>query len=255
MSLTTPSDVLTLLARDPGRPRLTWYGDGPERIELSGAVLANWVAKTTNLLVEELDAASGEAVVLDLPAHWRTLVWALATWGTGATAHLSPAGPPQPATAAHARALVTTRPAAWLDGRAVPAGTDVVAVALPGLARSFGEPLPPGVLDAAADTMTYGDVVGHVTPTEPGADALVADGAHRVTHADLVPWAVSGTSAPAGARVLLRADAGVVPTLRAALGAWAQDGSVVLLGPEACDRHASEDALAQLVASERITAA
>ena len=62
MSPTTPSDVLTLLQREPGRPRLTWYGDGPERIELSGAVLANWVAKTTNLLVEELDAAAGETV-------------------------------------------------------------------------------------------------------------------------------------------------------------------------------------------------
>lgn len=255
MSPTTTSDVLNLLQREPGRPRLTWYGDGPERIELSGAVLANWVAKTTNLLVEELDAAAGETVVLDLPAHWRTLVWALATWGTGATVRLSPAADPQPGAAAGARALVTTRPAAWVDAAAVPPGTDVVAVALPGLARSFGDPLPAGALDAAADTMTYGDVVGYVPPTDPDADALVHDDAPGVTHADLVTWAVSGTSAPAGARALLRADAGVTSTLRAALGVWAQDGSVVLLGTEASGRHSSEDALARLVASERITAA
>ncbi|PFG37592.1 uncharacterized protein (TIGR03089 family) [Flavimobilis soli] len=253
MTPTTPADVLALLQRDPGRPRLTWYGDGPERIELSGAVLANWVAKTTNLLVEELDAAAGETVVLDLPAHWRTLVWALATWGTGATARLSPAGAPLPGTTAHARAIVTTRPSAWLDPGAVPAGTDVVAVALPGLARSFGEPLPPGVLDAAADTMTYGDVVGYVPPADPGADALVVDGEPAVTHADLVAWAVEGSAAPAGARALLRADAGTVATLRTALGVWAQDGSVVLLGREASERHSDEASLARLVASERIT--
>ena len=148
-----------------------------------------------------------------------------------------------------------TRPAAWVDAAAVPPGTDVVAVALPGLARSFGDPLPAGTLDAAADTMTYGDVVGYVPPTDPDADALVHDDAPGVTHADLVTWAVSGTSAPSGARALLRADAGVAPTLRAALGVWAQDGSVVLLGTEASGRHSSEDALARLVASERITAA
>ena len=69
MSPTTTSDVLNLLQREPGRPRLTWYGDGPERIELSGAVLANWVAKTTNLLVEELDAAAGETADDAMEVH------------------------------------------------------------------------------------------------------------------------------------------------------------------------------------------
>ena len=52
------SDVPALLQQllaDPGRPRLTWYGPDAERVELSGKVLLNWVAKTANLLTDELD--------------------------------------------------------------------------------------------------------------------------------------------------------------------------------------------------------
>lgn len=251
MTPTTPADVLALLTRDPGRPRLTWYGDGPERIELSGAVLANWVAKTTNLLVEELDAGPGETILLDLPAHWRSLVWALAAWRTGATLELRT--PEAPTRATGARAVVTARPGAWIDAGHVPASSDVVAVALPGLARSFGAPLPAGVLDAAADTMTYGDVVGYVPPLDPDEPALVDEHGLEVTHATLVAWAVAGAHAPAGARALLSASDGPVTALRSTLGTWADDGSVVLLGPEATTRHAAPDALARLVASERIT--
>ena len=35
--------------------------------ELSGRVLENWVAKTANLLVEELDAAPGSTIALRAP--------------------------------------------------------------------------------------------------------------------------------------------------------------------------------------------
>ncbi|MEK8228049.1 hypothetical protein NKG05_21105 [Oerskovia sp. M15] len=44
-------------------------------MELSGAVLHNWINKTVNLLVEEFDAAPGTRVLLDLPSHWRAIVW------------------------------------------------------------------------------------------------------------------------------------------------------------------------------------
>ncbi|MGN6441414.1 MAG: TIGR03089 family protein, partial [Arthrobacter sp.] len=59
-------------------PRLTWYGPDGERVELSGRVLDNWVAKTSNLLQDELDAEPGMSLRLDMPAHWKSLVWALA---------------------------------------------------------------------------------------------------------------------------------------------------------------------------------
>ena len=63
--------LLARLTADPGRPRLTWYGDDGERVELSGHVLDNWVTKTANLLVEEYQAGPLTRVLLDLPVHWR----------------------------------------------------------------------------------------------------------------------------------------------------------------------------------------
>ncbi|MEO8749738.1 MAG: TIGR03089 family protein, partial [Allobranchiibius sp.] len=84
----TPADVLAgLLKSDPTSPRITCYDDATgERIELSGKVLANWVAKAANLLQDELDAAPGTVVSLRLPPdHWRTYYWAFAAWCVGAT--------------------------------------------------------------------------------------------------------------------------------------------------------------------------
>ena len=68
---TVPALLRALVASDPGRPRITWYDDaaGPtrgERIELSARVLANWVAKAANLLVDELDVEAGDRVLVDL---------------------------------------------------------------------------------------------------------------------------------------------------------------------------------------------
>ncbi|MBF0686338.1 MAG: TIGR03089 family protein [Cellulomonas sp.] len=213
-----PADVealLALLQRDPGRPRITWYGSGGERVELSGAVLANWVSKTTNLLVEEFDAAPGTRVLVDLPAHWRSLVWALGAWRTGA--EVVPADADGRAVDGGATDLaVTWRPDAHT-------GADVVAVALPALARRFEGTLPPSAVDAAAAVMTYGDVVGWVPPADPSSAA-----APGLTHEDLFRGA--GAAAP-GARVLRRVVRGPVTAaeLEAWLGLLAVDGSVVLV--------------------------
>ncbi|TWE12103.1 TIGR03089 family protein [Rudaeicoccus suwonensis] len=84
----TPDTLLpALLASDPSRPRVTFYDDARgERIELSGRVLGNWVAKAANWLQDECGAEPGSTVRLDLPpTHWRTLYWALAIWAVGAT--------------------------------------------------------------------------------------------------------------------------------------------------------------------------
>ena len=72
----TPEDLLLAFrTHNATSPRLTWYGPDSERVELSGRVLENWVAKTANYLVDELDAEPGSAVAVDLPVHWRSLVW------------------------------------------------------------------------------------------------------------------------------------------------------------------------------------
>lgn len=241
-----PTDVaavLDTLQRDPGRPRVTWYGQDAERVELSGAVLVNWVTKTTNLLTEELDVAPGTRVLLDLPVHWRTLVWATATWRAGAC-------------------VVTARP----DGAAADGGSvDVVvshrpvqhsgaaalvAVALPALARSWPGTLPAGALDAASSVMTYGDVLGWVPTADPHAPAVA--GVRAPAHAGLVAAGCERAGSTFGARALLRVlpetDPGEVALT--ALGVWALDGSLVLV-----DRPELDPAgLGRVSASEHVTA-
>ena len=70
----------------PGRPFVTYYDVVTgERTELSGTTTANWVAKTANLLVDELDAECATAIEIALPTHWLRTVWILATWAVGGT--------------------------------------------------------------------------------------------------------------------------------------------------------------------------
>ncbi|MFI2705182.1 TIGR03089 family protein [Cellulosimicrobium composti] len=245
------SDLLRLLVRDPGRPRLTWYGDDGERVELSGAVVENWVNKTTNLLVEEFDASPGTRILLDLPAHWRTTVWALAAWRVGATVVLAGDDDTAEPAATRPDVVVTTRPGRWSGTRA-----DLVAVALPALARRFDADLPAGAVDAASAVMTYGDQVGWAPDPDPTATAVEGPDGYAVGHADLVAQAPAPAGAAPGSRVLLRGTGAVADVLRALVAVLADDGSVVLLSPGR-SRTLDEDgpALERLVATERVTAA
>ena len=235
--------LLDRLAAAGGSPRLTWYGADGERVELSGAVLGNWVAKTTNLLVEELDVAPGTRVRLDLPAHWRAVTWALAAWRAGGCVVLGDTGP--------ADVVVTDRPQEH-------PGADVVAVSLPALARRFDGDLPAGAIDAAAAVMTYGDVLGWAPDADPGAPAL-DDGAAVVRHADLPAWAVgSGSAVDDGARVLLEAGPGrtadLAAVLRQTLGVLSADGSVVVLSAGTVAELAADPARrTRLLDGERVT--
>ncbi|MGN6637183.1 MAG: TIGR03089 family protein [Oryzihumus sp.] len=210
----TPASLLAdLLAADPARPRVTFYDDaeGPtrgERIELSGKVLANWVAKAANALQEELDAGPGTVVRLDLPGHWRALYWALAAWSVGATVDLDGT--------ADADVTVTD------DPEHVPAGGEAVVVTLAALARSHPGMLPTGAMDEARELATYADAFSPWEAPGPQDPALLAGGEHKAYDA-VVPspgWA-------AGARVLSTGD--LADVLRTALAAWAVDGSVVLV--------------------------
>ena len=240
----TPSALLAALVRsDPTRPRLTWYDDtaGPtqgERIELSGRVLANWTAKAANLLQEDLDIEPGSRVALDLPAHWRAAYWLFAIWGVGAEAVLGATG--------DADVAVTSTPGS------IPAGPALVAVTLAGLARSWvGEPLPSGAVDEAKELATYGD---RFEPwARPGAEdvALSAPG-QSWTYGQVVPSA-RASAAELGlvpqARVMT--SAGPQDAVRAWLGAWAVDGSLVLFRKDAS---AEDDAtLERRASTERVT--
>src|SRR3954466_3932844 len=78
---------------DPAGPFLTFYDDATgERIELSLTSLDNWVAKTANLLVDELDLEPGEPVVVHLPPHRQAAVVQLAIGVAGGRLVTTPGG-------------------------------------------------------------------------------------------------------------------------------------------------------------------
>ena len=160
----------------PGRPFVTYYDvETGERTELSGTTTANWVAKTANLLVDELDAEPGTRIEIALPTHWLRTVWILATWATGGTivdtaGDVFVAGPDtltslSPARHRVASALLPfgvpfrTPPANALDlGSALPAQPDAF---VPFDAPTDGTP----AVELATATLTYGDLDAGAPPS------------------------------------------------------------------------------------------
>ncbi|HEU4907475.1 MAG TPA: TIGR03089 family protein, partial [Propionibacteriaceae bacterium] len=75
-------------------PLLTYYDlDSGERTELSAISFSNWVDKTSNLLVDDLDVDQGDVLSMPLaveaPGHWLTAVWQLASWQVGLVVDLT----------------------------------------------------------------------------------------------------------------------------------------------------------------------
>lgn len=209
-----PTTLHRRLLDDGASPRLAWSSSDGEALELSGRVLANWTAKIANLLVEEADAEPGTRVLLDLPVHWRSLVWALGTWVAGAAVvtDVNGSGGGDAGSPGHVDVAVTTRPEAWV-GRA----DLVVAVTLPSFAlRWTGEPLGEA-LDGSADVAAQPDALGPVAPGELDAVAL-RSGAVETTFAELAAGdgaaAAEGTLGGALLAAARALGAGGVVTLR-----------------------------------------
>ncbi|KIS28271.1 hypothetical protein TV39_05570 [Arthrobacter sp. SPG23] len=199
-------------------PRLTWYGPDAERVELSGRVLDNWVAKTSNLLQDELDAEPGTRLRLDLPAHWKSMILALAAWQLGMEVVLG---------SADAELLATASPEAGLEGEAFDA---VIAVPLPALAMRWPGELPPGVVDFGAEVRSHGDVfMAHEDP-EGSRPAVVSSAGTLHAHSDLLEGFAAAHET--GVRLLVRAGDGLEAALVQCLGAWHNNGSVVLVHPD-----------------------
>ena len=236
----TPASVLAeILRSDPARPRVTFYEDTPgptrgERIELSGKVLANWVAKAGNALQDEYDLGPGSLVRLALPPHWRALYWALAVWSVGGTVDCTGGRSPD--------LLICSDPAA-IAATGEPGPGDVVLVTLASLARAHPGPVPAGAMDEARELATYGDRFTALAEPAPGDPALTVDG---VTAA--YPGVVPERDWPAGSRVNVAGDLGQV--LVSALAAWAVDGSVVLTRN---GLRAGDTSQAERLATERVT--
>ncbi|MGC2653163.1 MAG: TIGR03089 family protein [Mycobacterium sp.] len=138
-----------MLRTDPVGPRITYYDDATgERIELSAVTLANWAAKTGNLLRDELGAGPASRIAVLLPAHWQTAAVLFGVWWIGAEVVLD-------ATSAD----VALSTAARLDEADTVAGGGEVAVLS---LDPFGRPaadLPIGVTDYATAVRVHGDQI------------------------------------------------------------------------------------------------
>ncbi|WP_426976552.1 TIGR03089 family protein [Pseudarthrobacter sp. O4] len=225
-------DLMTALRSGQSTsPRLTWYGPEGERVELSGRVLDNWVAKTSNLLQDELDAEPGTRLRLDLPAHWKSLILALAAWQLGMELVLD---------AGEADLVATADPG---PAAAEGAFDAVLAVALPALAMRWPGELPSGVVDYAAEVRSHGDVfMPHVDP-EASRPAVLSTAGTAHTHAGLLDGFASVQDA--GLRLLVPAGDGLEAALARSLGVWKTDGSVVLVHPDV-------DVTEKLLSEERV---
>ncbi|MGV0791663.1 TIGR03089 family protein [Mycolicibacterium sp. XJ1819] len=148
-----------LMAADPAGPRITYYDDASgERIELSTATMANWAAKTGNLLRDELGAGPASRVAVLLPAHWQTAAALFGIWWIGAEVVLS-----------GEQADIALCTADRLDEADEAAGTGEVAVLS---LDPFGKPaddLPVGVTDYATAVRVHGD---QITPERHPGPAL-----------------------------------------------------------------------------------
>jgi uncharacterized protein (TIGR03089 family) len=175
-----------LLKADPMGPRITYYDDATgERIELSTVTLANWAAKTANLLRDELGAGPGSRVAVLLPAHWQTAAVLLGVWWIGAEVVL--AGPADVA-------LCTSELLDEADDAV--AGGEVAVLSL----DPFGKPatdLPIGVTDYATAVRVHGDQF--ITEPTPGL-ALAGRSADQILAAASESAAATGLSA--GDRVM-----------------------------------------------------
>jgi uncharacterized protein (TIGR03089 family) len=152
-----------MLRADPVGPRITYYDDATgERIELSAVTLANWAAKTGNLLRDELGAGPASRIAILLPAHWQTAAVLFGVWWIGAEAVL-PETEGGPADIAADIALCTAGRLGEADTAV--SGGEVAVLSL----DPFGRPapgLPIGVTDYATAVRVHGDQI--VPERHPG---------------------------------------------------------------------------------------
>ena len=136
-----------LLAANPSGPRITYYDDATgERIELSTATLANWAAKTGNLLRDELGAGPGSRVAVLLPAHWQTVGVVLGIWYIGAEIILG-----------QGDCDIAFCTENLLDEAEAVAG-EVVVLSLDAFGRPVAD-LPFGITDYATSVRVHGDQI------------------------------------------------------------------------------------------------
>jgi uncharacterized protein (TIGR03089 family) len=237
MSISGKADKSTVVAifdaavrADPTRPLLTFYDDATgERTELSGATLANWVAKTANLLVDGCGLGPGDQAAVLLPPHWQSAAVLLGAWTAGLTV-----------TSGHDAEVVF----AALDRLdEAPDAPDRFALGLAPMALALRE-VPKGFVDYVAEVRGHGDQFRPALPIRSG-DLAVDDTTHEETVRAAGEIALAAGIGPHD-RVLVDADSRSYPLVWL-LAPLAVGASIVLcVNLDAAEVEARRDA-------ERIT--
>lgn len=174
------------------QPRLTYYDDrSGERTELSTVTLANWAAKTANLMRDEFGLLPGFRVSVALPVHWQTAVILLGTWWAGG--EVVRIGEGDASDDPVDVAFTTAQATAGADA------DEVIAVPLDPFALALPN-LPIGIGDFGGSVRLQGD---RFTPTPGAGNPLPAGGGNVV---ELGRQAAEKAGIAAGDRVLSTLD-------------------------------------------------
>jgi uncharacterized protein (TIGR03089 family) len=228
---TFPQLLGGLLARGAARPLVTFYDDGTgERTELSVTTYANWVAKVSSLLADELELERGQRVLLDLPAHWLGTVVLGAAWNCGLEVVWD----------GDAAAVVTGPEGVdrWADEIE---DRPVVASALLPLAARFPEALPAGVHDLGIEVWSQPDAFVPWSPPQVGDPAVAG-----VSQGELWRTAAAGP-VHGGGRLLSESNPASPSGLVSFTGPLSSNGSLVLVVNGSVER------LTRIAADERVT--
>ncbi|TQN41512.1 uncharacterized protein (TIGR03089 family) [Blastococcus colisei] len=243
-----PSGLLAAtVRREAAAPLITHYDDATgERVELSATTLANWVAKTANLLQDEFDVGPGSTVAVALPVHWQTAAVLLAVWSCGATV-LDTAAEDEGRLGEADVVLAAQDRLAALDDQDLP---ELLGLSLHPLGMGMAG-YAGSARDFAVEVRAQGDVFVPYAAPEPGARGLVVGGL-SLSLEGLVTAArelADRLGLRAGDRLMVDEqtglEAGPVVWLLAPLAAGA---SLVLC------RHPVAEALPRRAADERVSA-
>ncbi|MCF2705923.1 hypothetical protein I6E29_01395 [Arcanobacterium haemolyticum] len=222
----SPIDLYERIRERGTRPTLTWYGtDG--RIELSGKVVANHLAKIAGYLADDVWVEPGDRVILHLPGHWKTVLWGLGALLAGAQVVISA----ERMIGEHT-ALVATgedRDAIVIADRLDVSGSsrEFLALDLSPLARGWsGDALPAGVRDAAAEVMGAPDVL--LIDPEASGESNYADWIHDgAPHIEVTPRAANREPGTSPERFLVAAATPLEALARASY--WLGRGGLVVV--------------------------
>jgi uncharacterized protein (TIGR03089 family) len=220
-----------LLATEPARPFVTYYDEATgERSELSVKSLANWVAKTANLINGELALGPGDRALVAVPAHWISVPILLGVLAAGL--QLVPSGEAE---------------VAFVSPETLAAAGDcpeVYAVAPAAAALGFRGDPPAPALDYVTSVRPQPDTWASVAlPAGPDDPALPG-----VSRRELMARAAASGLAP-GARVLtVRAWGSPDDWSETLFAPLAVGGSLVVVA-----NAADTDVLERRAAQERVT--